>query len=233
MVTLVSFVAILWGLSGALTVPLGRFSITLPGYMVWAALLYAIVGTWLTDWIGRPLVRLNFDQQRYEADFRFGLVRFRENTEGVALYRGEADELRGFRERFGAVVRNWWGIMRQQKRLTWFTAGYAQAAIIFPFVVAAPRYFRGEIPLGGLVQTATAFGQVQALAELHRLLVHGHRRVARGGGAARGLRARPRARAHRRRRPTAASGTPTGTRRAWQWRTWSSISPAVSRSSRA
>jgi vitamin B12/bleomycin/antimicrobial peptide transport system ATP-binding/permease protein len=160
-VTLVSFVAILWGLSGPLTVPLGSSSITLPGYMVWAALLYAIVGTWLTDWIGRPLVRLNFDQQRYEADFRFGLVRFRENTEGVALYRGEADELRGFRERFEAVVRNWWGIMRQQKRLTWFTAGYAQAAIIFPFIVAAPRYFRGEIPLGGLVQTASAFGQVQ------------------------------------------------------------------------
>jgi putative ATP-binding cassette transporter len=161
LVTLISFVVILWGLSGPLTVPLGTFSITLPGYMVWAALLYAIVGTWLTDWIGRPLVRLNFDQQRYEADFRFGLVRFRENTEGVALYRGEADELRGFRERFGAVVRNWWAIMRQQKRLTWFTAGYAQAAIIFPFVVAAPRYFRGDIPLGGLVQTATAFSQVQ------------------------------------------------------------------------
>jgi vitamin B12/bleomycin/antimicrobial peptide transport system ATP-binding/permease protein len=161
LVTLISFVVILWGLSGPLTVPLGTFSINLPGYMVWAALLYAIVGTWLTDWIGRPLVRLNFDQQRYEADFRFGLVRFRENTEGVALYRGEADELRGFRERFGSVVRNWWAIMRQQKRLTWFTAGYAQAAIIFPFVVAAPRYFRGDIPLGGLVQTATAFSQVQ------------------------------------------------------------------------
>jgi vitamin B12/bleomycin/antimicrobial peptide transport system ATP-binding/permease protein len=160
-VTLVSFVAILWGLSGPLTIPLGRVSITLPGYMIWAALLYAIVGTWLTNWVGRPLVRLNFDQQRYEADFRFGLVRFRENTEGVALYRGEADELRGFRERFGAVVQNWWGIMRQQKRLTGFTAGYAQAAIIFPFIVAAPRYFRGEILLGGLVQTATAFGQVQ------------------------------------------------------------------------
>ena len=160
-VTLVSFVAILWGLSGALTLPLGRFSIILPGYMVWAALLYAIVGTWLTNRIGRPLVRLNFDQQRYEADFRFGLVRFRENTEGVALYHGEPDELRGFRERFGAVVRNWWGIMRQQKRLTGFTAGYSQAAIIFPFVVAAPRYFQGEIHLGGLIQTATAFGQVQ------------------------------------------------------------------------
>jgi putative ATP-binding cassette transporter len=160
-VTLVSFIAILWGLSGALTLPVGGFLVTIPGYMVWAALLYAIVGTWLTDRIGRPLVRMNFDRQRYEADFRFGLVRFRENTEGVALYHGEPDEMRNFRTRFGAVVRNWWDIMRQQKRLTWFTAGYGQAAIIFPFVVAAPRYFRGEIPLGGLVQTASAFGQVQ------------------------------------------------------------------------
>src|SRR5258708_30388562 len=106
-VTLVSFVAILWGLSGALTLPLGGSSIAIPGYLVWVALVYAVVGTWLTSRIGRPLARLNFDQQRYEADFRFGLVRFRENTEGVALYHGERDELRGFRERFGAVVRNW------------------------------------------------------------------------------------------------------------------------------
>jgi putative ATP-binding cassette transporter len=159
-VTLLSFLGILWGLSGSMTVPIGA-GWTVPGYMVWAALLYAIAGTWLTNLIGRPLVRLNFDQQRYEADFRFGLVRFRENSEGVALYRGEADELRSFGERFAAVVRNWWDIMRRQKRLTWFTAGYAQAAVIFPFVVAAPRYFRGELPLGGLMQTASAFAQVQ------------------------------------------------------------------------
>ena len=86
-VTLISFVAILWGLSGALTIP--GSSMRLPGYLVWAALLYALAGTLLTDWIGRPLVRLNFDQQRYEADFRFNLVRFRENAEGVALYHGE------------------------------------------------------------------------------------------------------------------------------------------------
>ena len=160
-VTLVTFVVILWGLSGMLTVALGGFSVNLPGYMVWAALVYAIAGTWLTHWVGRPLVRLNFDQQRCEADFRFGLVRFRENTEGVALYRGEADEFRGFRERFEAVVANWWDIMRRQKRLTYFTAGYGQAAWIFPSVVAAPRYFRGEVALGGLMQTIGAFGQVQ------------------------------------------------------------------------
>jgi putative ATP-binding cassette transporter len=156
-VTLISFVAILWGLSGTLTI----CSVRLPGYLVWAALLYALAGTWLTDWIGRPLVRLNFDQQRYEADFRFNLVRFRENAEGVALYHGEADEFRTFRERFSNIIHNWWGIMRQQKRLTWLTAGYAQAAIIFPIIVVAPRYFRGQILLGGLMQTASAFGQVQ------------------------------------------------------------------------
>jgi hypothetical protein len=94
-VTLVTFVAILWGLSGSLVVPVGGVTLHLPGYMVWVAVLYAILGTWVTDWLGRPLVRLNFDRQRYEADFRFSLVRFRENTEGVALYRGEADEFRG------------------------------------------------------------------------------------------------------------------------------------------
>jgi putative ATP-binding cassette transporter len=161
LVTLATFVAILWTLSGTLTVPLAGFSIILPGYMVWMALLYSIGGTWFTHWIGRPLVRLNFERQRYEADFRFSLVRFRENTEGVALYRGEADELRGFRERFEAVVRNWWGIMRRQKRLTYFTSGYVQAAWIFPSITAAPRYFRGELGLGGLMQTIGAFNYVQ------------------------------------------------------------------------
>jgi len=123
--------------------------------------LYAIAGTWVTDWLGRPLVNLNFDRQRYEADFRFSLVRFRENTEGVALYRGEADEFRGFRERFEDVVRNWWGIMRRQKRMTYFTSGYGLGAWIVPSIVAAPRYFRGELGLGGLMQTSQAFQQVQ------------------------------------------------------------------------
>ena len=157
--TLVSFVGILWFLSGPMTLPwLGW---TVPGYMVWAALLYAIVGTWLTEKVGRRLVRLDFEQQRYEADFRFALVRFRENTEGVALYRGEPDELQNFRQRFAHVVTNWWSIMGLQKRLTGFTVGFAQLAIIFPFVVAGPRFFRGEIALGGLVQTAQAFGKVQ------------------------------------------------------------------------
>jgi putative ATP-binding cassette transporter len=160
-VTLVTFVAILWGLSGTLTVPVGVFSIVIPGSMVWVAILYAAAGTWLTDWLGRPLVRLNFDRQRYEADYRFSLVRFRENTEGVALYGGEADEFRGFRKRFEHVVGNWWGIMRRQKRMAYFTSGYGLGAWIVPSIVAAPRYFRGELGLGGLMQTTQAFQQVQ------------------------------------------------------------------------
>jgi len=160
-VTLVTFVAILWGLSGSLHVTVGEYAIWLPGYMVWVGVLYAILGTWVTDWLGRPLVILNFDRQRYEADFRFSLVRFRENTEGVALYRGEADEFRGFRERFEDVVRNWWGIMLRQKRMTYFTSGYGLGAWIVPSIVAAPRYFRGELGLGGLMQTSQAFQQVQ------------------------------------------------------------------------
>jgi putative ATP-binding cassette transporter len=163
-VTLISFVGILWFLSGPLTLPWVGW--TVPGYMVWAALLYSIAGTWLTEKVGRRLVGLNFDQQRYEADFRFSLVRFRENTEGVALYRGEPDELKTFRERFTHVVRNWRDIMTLQKHLTGFTVGFAQLAVIFPFVVAGPRFFSGEIALGGLMQTAQAFGQVQTALSL-------------------------------------------------------------------
>ena len=156
-VTLVSFVAILWTLSGALEIA----GVLVPGYMVWFALLYAGVGSFLTHKIGRPLIGLEFNQQRFEADYRFSLVRLRENSEGVALYRGENEELGNFRGRFASVIANWWGIMRKQKQLNFFTVSYSQIAIIFPFVVAAPRYFRGEIPLGGLIQTASAFGQVQ------------------------------------------------------------------------
>src|SRR5262250_1427508 len=160
-VTLGSFVGILWSISGPLEIPLGGATYIIYGYMVWVAIIYAIVGTWLTHKIGKPLIPLNFHQQKYEADFRFNLVRFRENTEGVALYRGEEDEVRGFRSRFMSVVDNWWEIMKRQKLLTFFTVGYNQAAVVFPFVVGAPRYFSGAIQLGGLVQISNAFGQVQ------------------------------------------------------------------------
>jgi putative ATP-binding cassette transporter len=161
-VTLLSFLTILWVLSGALTIPLGGgHSLSIPGYMVFAALLYAFGGTLLTRWIGNPLIRLTFDQQRYEADFRFSLVRLRENAENVAFYGGEAREFETFRTRFARIVGNWWGIIRRRKKLTWFTTGYNQLAIVFPFIVAAPRYFGHVIHLGGLMQIASAFNQVQ------------------------------------------------------------------------
>jgi putative ATP-binding cassette transporter len=161
-VTLLSFLSILWTLSGALSIPLGGgAAINIPGYMVFAALIYAVAGTMLTWWIGYPLTRLNFDQQRYEADFRFSMVRLRENAENVAFYAGEQRELDTFRHRFGRVVANWWGIIKRTKRLNWFTLGYDQIAIVFPFLVAAPRYFDKTIHLGGLMQIASAFGRVQ------------------------------------------------------------------------
>lgn len=162
-VTLFAFAAILWELSGPLDIPLpGGGSITIPGYMLWVAIVYAVVGTWIANLVGRPLIKLNYDQQRYEADFRFTLVRFRENAEAIALYRGESDEQRGLAYRFGNVVSNWWALMRMTKRLTWYTAGYSQIAIIFPFVVVSPRYFFSDkFQLGDLMQTASAFGQVR------------------------------------------------------------------------
>ncbi|WP_203076050.1 ABC transporter ATP-binding protein/permease [Falsiroseomonas ponticola] len=156
-VTLLSFILVLWSLSG----PLEVFGITIPGYMVWVAILYSVLGTWIAHLIGRPLIRLNFLQQRVEADFRYALVRLRDNVEGVALHQGEADEKRGLLARFGALTENWWAIMTATKRLTFFTAGFTQVASIFPIVVAAPAYFAGRIPLGGLIQTSSAFGQVQ------------------------------------------------------------------------
>jgi putative ATP-binding cassette transporter len=161
-VTLASFITILWTLSSALSIPLGGgLIIKIPGYMVFAALIYAIAGTLLTRWIGYPLVRLNFDQQRYEADFRFSMARLRENAENVAFYGGEGREFAIFDTRFKRIIGNWWGIIKRRKKLTWFTTGYSQLAIIFPFVVAAPRYFNKTIQLGGLMQISSAFGQVQ------------------------------------------------------------------------
>jgi vitamin B12/bleomycin/antimicrobial peptide transport system ATP-binding/permease protein len=156
-VTLVSFIGILWAISGPATL----LGVEIPGYMVWVALLYAVIGTWLTHLIGRRLIGINFELQRNEANFRFALVRLRENSEGVALYRGEEGEARNFRSRFSDVVSVWWAKMLKQKQLTWFTVMYAQIAIIFPFIVASPRFFSGQMQLGGIFQIASAFGQVQ------------------------------------------------------------------------
>jgi putative ATP-binding cassette transporter len=160
-VTLVSFVVILWNLSAATPLVIGSQSFTIPGYLVWAALIYAVLGTWVTHLVGRPLIKLNFDQQRYEADFRFSLVRLRENAEEVTLLSGERAEGERLRDRFARVMANWYGIMSRTKRLTFLTAGYSQVAIIFPFVVVSPLYFAGTMMLGTLMQIASAFGQVQ------------------------------------------------------------------------
>ena len=160
-VTLLSFLTILWSLSGALTVPLGTYNVEIPGYMFWVALIYSAIGTWITHKVARPLVRINYQMQQYEADFRYSLVRLRENAEGVALYGGEGDETKGFATRFGNIVGNWRQFMRYTKRYTWFVSGFGQVADIFPILVAAPRYFAGAIQLGGLMQTASAFGRVQ------------------------------------------------------------------------
>jgi vitamin B12/bleomycin/antimicrobial peptide transport system ATP-binding/permease protein len=161
-VSLVSFLTILWGLSGPADIPFGASGlIHIPGYLVWAALLYASVGTWLTVNIGRPLVPLNFARQRFEADFRFSLIRFRENAESVALFGGEPAELRVFHERFQSVFENFRLIMKRQRCLNWFTLGYAQVAVIFPVVVVSPRYFARQIGLGSLMQVVNAFSFVQ------------------------------------------------------------------------
>jgi putative ATP-binding cassette transporter len=160
-VSLLSFMFILWSLSGPLSFSIGGIGISIPGYMFWVALLYALAGSYITYRIGRPLVQTNVLQERYNASFRFGMSRLRENAESVAFYGGESDEGRRLTSSFADITSNWWVMMKQTKRVTWFISFYGQAANIFPFVVGAPRYFSGAIPLGGLMQISSAFGSVQ------------------------------------------------------------------------
>jgi len=161
LVTLVSFVGILWGLSGAFGFTFNGARYEIPGFMVWMAVLYCLVGSVLTHYIGRPLISLNFQQQRYEADFRHHMARVREYSESIALDKGEAVERKQLDGRFGKVLANYLRLLAAQKRLTWFTTGFGQAAVVFPFIVAAPRFFSGAIQLGELMQIASAFGRVQ------------------------------------------------------------------------
>ncbi len=162
LVSLASFIVILWGLSGPAWIPLGAWGILqIPAYLVWAALLSAGLATWITILIGHPLVSSNFAKQRYEGDFRFSLTHLRENAESVALYGGEPVELHLFQERFKKVFANFWHIMKQQRRLNWFTLGYAQFVVVFPLIVVSPRYFSHQIGLGELMQVANAFAFVQ------------------------------------------------------------------------
>ena len=160
-VTLGSFVGILWALSGSFAFAFGGNEYVIPGFMVWMALLYSVVGSVLTHYIGRPLIALNFQQQKVEADFRHRLVRVREYSESIALDRGEGVEQAQLEQRFGRVLANYLALIRSQKRLIWFTSFFGQAAVVFPFLVAAPRFFSGAIQLGALMQISSAFGQVQ------------------------------------------------------------------------
>jgi ABC-type uncharacterized transport system, permease and ATPase components len=159
--TLISFVFILWNLSGPLDFKIANINIHVEGYLVWVALAYSILGTWITHLVGRKLVGLNFVQQRYEADFRFSMMRMRENSESVAFYGGETQESGVFKQRFSLLLDNFWHIIKKQKQLVWINSGYSQIAIIFPFVVTIPRYLTKQITLGGLMQISTAFGRVQ------------------------------------------------------------------------
>ncbi|WOH67312.1 ABC transporter ATP-binding protein/permease [Bradyrhizobium sp. BWA-3-5] len=160
-VTLASFVTILWGLSNDAPLHLFGQEYAIPGYLVWGALIYSVLGTVLTHLIGWPLVGIDFRQQQYEADFRFNLVRVRENSEQIALLHGEQAERERLMVRFGRVVENWIAIMNRTKKITAFTASYNQASVIFPYVLVAPAYFASKIQLGGMMQTASAFSNVQ------------------------------------------------------------------------
>jgi putative ATP-binding cassette transporter len=160
-VTLLSFVVILWALSSRAHLDFFGTAVVIPGYLVWCALIYAVFGTVLTQWIGSPLVRLDFEQQRVEADFRFNLVRVRENSEQIALLKGESAERGRLWTRFSSVIDNWYAIMSRTKRLVFFTASFDQTAVILPYILVAPAYFGDRIQLGGLMQSASAFGSVQ------------------------------------------------------------------------
>ena len=160
-VTLLSFVGILWSLSGGFAFTLGGNAYNIPGFMVWMAVLYSVVGSVITHYIGRRQIPLNFEQQRVEADFRHHMVRVREYSESIALDRGETVARGQLGARFEKVLANYYALLKAQKSLIWFTSFFGQAAVVFPFVVAAPRFFSGAIQLGQLTQISGAFGQVQ------------------------------------------------------------------------
>lgn len=159
--TFASFVVILYNLSGSLSFTFMGKTWTINGYMLWASLLYSVIGTYITHIVGRKLVKINFIQQKYEADFRFSMIRLRESAESVAFYRGEAQEGSVFKQRFKMLLDNFWKLVNKQKHLVFLNSGYSQIAIIFPFVVAMNRYLTKEVTLGGLMQVASAFGRVQ------------------------------------------------------------------------
>ena len=156
---LTSFVAILWALSSS--IPLSIFGVTIPGYLVWAALIYAIAGSFVTHWIGRRLIQIDFEQERREADFRFALVRLRENSEAVALLRGEDFEKRGLAMRFRAITDNWFRLMNRQQLVGLFSESYKRYSLYFPYFIMAPLFFGGTMQLGSFMQSGSAFNEVR------------------------------------------------------------------------
>ncbi len=159
--TLAAFGVVLWNLSGTFAFTVGGMEIVIAGYMFWFSLIYSGIGTVLAHKVGRKLIALNFDQQKYEADFRFSMMRVRENSESIAFYRGEPAELEGFNLKFSSVIKNYWQLMKKTKHLNFYANGYAQLAVLVPYIMAYPRYFAKEIQLGGLMQISSAFGRVQ------------------------------------------------------------------------
>lgn len=159
--TIICFIFVLWNLSEILSFSAAGQEFHIYGYLVWTALAYSVLGTWITHKVGHRLVSLNYLQQKLEADFRFSMVRLRETAESVAFYNGAAKEEAFLSNRFMTLLRNTLFIIKKQKQLSWLTNSYAQIAIIFPFVVAVPRYLSQNISLGGLMQIANCFGKVQ------------------------------------------------------------------------
>jgi vitamin B12/bleomycin/antimicrobial peptide transport system ATP-binding/permease protein len=162
LLTLVSFLGILWTLSGVLHFAVFSTTVEVPGFMVGAALLYASIGTSITYYVGRPIITANIRQNKSEADYRFALMRLRENSEGVALIRGEDDERKGLAGFFAQVYAATKYLMQTQRRLMWLTSAYGMVGMVYPTLVASPLYFAGTMTLGGLMQTGAAFGQVQS-----------------------------------------------------------------------
>lgn len=161
-VTFCAFVTILWKLSGHFSISLGQFGVWhIEGYLVWAAVIYGLIGTYFTFKIGKPLPGLNFEQQRQEANFRFAAVDLRTHAEHVALYQGEKYEKGILGHLFNRVIDIWYAVILRQKLLLWFTAGYNQFSVIIPLIVALPNYFAKVFKLGGLLQSIQAFDQVR------------------------------------------------------------------------
>jgi len=161
-VTLITFIMVLWQMSGSFSLAISHHSITIHGYLVWAVLLYSILGTWLTARVGQPLIELNVSQQCYEADFRYSLVRLRENDASIASYHGEYQEKNNFMKTFHKIYNNYRKIISVTTMLTWLTSCYSQLSIVFAFFMASPRYFNNDIQLGQLFEISGAYWYVHS-----------------------------------------------------------------------